>query len=257
MAYTTSELAALSGVTARTLRYYDRIGLLTLPLAANGYRQYGQAEVDRLQLILTYRALGFALAEIQALLPQPPAKQAAMLGEQRKRLLAERRQVDRQLQALDVTLANQKGGSEMADLEKFEALKRQRLQENDAAFGQEVEARYGKAAKAAADARYAGLTEAQYQAMTEAEGQLKAALLQYLAAPVLPSAASKQAYTAHRTWLLATTPNLTGQMHRALAAMYTDDPRFTAYYTKLTGDARAAAALRQIIEHYTREAEAN
>lgn len=257
MAYTTSELAALSGVTARTLRYYDRIGLLTPPLAANGYRQYGQAEVDRLQLILTYRALGFALAEIQALLPQPPAKQAAMLSEQRKRLLAERRRVDRQLQALDVTLANQKGGVAMADPEKFEALKRQRLQENDAAYGQEVETRYGKAAKATADARYAGLTETQYQAMTEAEGQLRAALLRYLAAPVLPSAAAKQAYAAHRTWLLATTPNLTGEMHRTLAAMYTDDPRFAAYYTKLTGDARAAGALRQIIEHYTREAEAN
>lgn len=60
--YSTSELAAPSGVTARTLRYYDHIGLLTPPLAANGYRQYGQAEVDRLQMILTYRALAAALA---------------------------------------------------------------------------------------------------------------------------------------------------------------------------------------------------
>lgn len=79
--------------------------------------------------------------------------------------------------------------------------------------------RYGKAAKAAADARYAGLTAAQ------------------------------QAFEAHRTWLLATTPKLTAQMHRALAAMYTDDPRFAAYYTKLTGDAHAAV-LREIIEFY-------
>lgn len=251
--YTTSELAALSGVTARTLRYYDHIGLLTPPLAANGYRQYGQTEVDRLQLILTYRALGFPLTEIQTLLTQPQVKQAAMLVQQRQRLLAERRQVDRRLQALDATLANQKGGAEMSDPEKFEALKQERLRKNDEAFGQEVEARYGKAAKAAADARYAGLTATQYQAMTAAEVQLKATLLQYLEAPVLPSAAAKQAFDAHRTWLLATTPKLTGVMHRALAAMYTDDPRFTAYYTKLTGDQQAAAALREIIEFYTQQ----
>lgn len=249
--YTTSELAALSGVTARTLRYYDQIGLLTPPLADNGYRQYGQAQVDRLQLILTYRALGFSLAELQTLLTQPAPKQVAMLRAQREKLLAARHQVDQQLQALDVTLANQKGGSAMSDPEKFAALKQQRLKDNDQRFGPEVKARYGQAAKAAADARYAGLTAAQYQTMTQAEDQLKAALRRYLSAPVLPSAEALQAFDAHRTWLLVTTPELTPEWHRALAAMYTDDPRFAAYYTQLTGDAQAAWALRSIIEHYT------
>src|SRR5699024_3817205 len=57
--YTVSELAKLSGVSGRTLRYYDEIGLLK-PAQINdsGYRIYGEHEVDLLQQILFYRELG-------------------------------------------------------------------------------------------------------------------------------------------------------------------------------------------------------
>ena len=53
MEYTIRELADLSGVTTRTLRWYDQIGLLKPGrVAENGYRYYGPAQVDRLQDIL-------------------------------------------------------------------------------------------------------------------------------------------------------------------------------------------------------------
>ena len=59
MEYTIQKLAELAGVTTRTLRWYHRIGLLTPSrIGENGYRYYGGAEVDRLQQILFYRALG-------------------------------------------------------------------------------------------------------------------------------------------------------------------------------------------------------
>lgn len=251
--YSTQQLATLSGVSARTLRYYDQIGLLTPPLAANGYRQYGPAEVDRLQLILTYRALGFALADIRTLLDQPPAQRVQALAQQREKLLANRRLVDQQLAQLEVTLTNQKGASNMPDTEKFAAFKQAQIKANDEAYGNEVTAKYGNAAKAAADARFAGLSEAQYNAMTVAETQLKTALLAYLTAPALPGADAAAAYHAHREWLLATTPQLTPVMHRGLAAMYVADPRFTAYYTKLTGSKQAAAALQAIVDYYAIE----
>ena len=57
MEYTVNELAQLSGVSGRTLRYYDSIDLLKpARIARNGYRIYGQEQVDRLQQILFYRA---------------------------------------------------------------------------------------------------------------------------------------------------------------------------------------------------------
>ena len=55
MEYSIQELSRLSGVTTRTLRWYDQIGLLKPSrVAESDYRYYGEAEVDRLQDILYY-----------------------------------------------------------------------------------------------------------------------------------------------------------------------------------------------------------
>lgn len=60
-----SELAAELGLNPRTVRYYERIGLLTAPArTASGYRRYGPAERDRLRFILKAKAVGLALDEI-------------------------------------------------------------------------------------------------------------------------------------------------------------------------------------------------
>lgn len=72
MEYSIQELSRLSGVTIRTLRWYDQIGLLKPSrVAESGYRYYGGAEVDRLQDILYYRALGVELARIKECLDDP------------------------------------------------------------------------------------------------------------------------------------------------------------------------------------------
>ncbi len=69
MSYTIRQLAALSGVSTRTLRYYDEIGLLK-PAFVNdaGYRFYDAPQVDRLQQILFYRQRGFELKAIRRLM---------------------------------------------------------------------------------------------------------------------------------------------------------------------------------------------
>ena len=57
--YTVKELAQKTGLTPRTLRYYDAIGLLHPARATgNDYRLYGPQEIDRLEQILLYRAMG-------------------------------------------------------------------------------------------------------------------------------------------------------------------------------------------------------
>ena len=53
MEYTVQRLADLAGVSSRTIRYYDEIGLLKpARINSSGYRLYGEKEVDRLQQIL-------------------------------------------------------------------------------------------------------------------------------------------------------------------------------------------------------------
>ena len=72
MEYTIKELSTISGISTRTLRYYDQIGLLVPPrLSSSGYRIYGENEIAVLQQILFYRELGVRLGEIKKLLDSP------------------------------------------------------------------------------------------------------------------------------------------------------------------------------------------
>ena len=72
MEYSVNALTKLSGVSARTLRYYDEIGLLEpARIAQSGYRMYGPQQVDKLQQILFYRELGFSLKDIKNLMDDP------------------------------------------------------------------------------------------------------------------------------------------------------------------------------------------
>ncbi|NLM77563.1 MAG: MerR family transcriptional regulator, partial [Ruminococcaceae bacterium] len=69
MEYTINKMARLAGISTRTLRYYDEIGLLTPTRNhKNGYRLYGRNEVDKLQQILFFRELDVPLEEIGKML---------------------------------------------------------------------------------------------------------------------------------------------------------------------------------------------
>ena len=91
MEYTVQKL----GISTRALRYYDEIGILKpARINSSGYRIYGQAEVDRLQQILFYRALGFGLEQIKEIMTAPSFNRAKALKEHRKKLLDKRKQLD-------------------------------------------------------------------------------------------------------------------------------------------------------------------
>lgn len=63
------ELAQQTGVPAKTIRYYEAIGLMPLPQrAANNYRQYTTADAERLRFIASARSLGFSLDDVAAIL---------------------------------------------------------------------------------------------------------------------------------------------------------------------------------------------
>jgi DNA-binding transcriptional MerR regulator len=94
--YRTGEFARKASVSERTLRYYDRLGLLS-PSAYSeaGYRLYSDADFPRLQQILGLKYLGFSLEEIRRCLNSSPrrfkdalAVQKAMLEERKKHLEA-------------------------------------------------------------------------------------------------------------------------------------------------------------------------
>ena len=144
MEYSIQALSRLSGVTTRTLRWYDRIGLLKPSrVADSGYRYYGPAEVDRLQDILYYRALGVELARIRECLDDPAFDRLTVLRDHLAKLSAERQRLDGIIRSLTETIAAEERNEVMSDEAKFAAFKRRAVEENEQTYGQEARARYG------------------------------------------------------------------------------------------------------------------
>jgi MerR family transcriptional regulator, thiopeptide resistance regulator len=110
MAYAVKELAKLSGVTVRTLHFYDEVGLLKPAYyGANGYRFYEERQLLQLQQILFFRELGFELKHIQRILGRSDFDQAAALKAHRKVLVKNLGRTQELIKTIDKTLAHMKG----------------------------------------------------------------------------------------------------------------------------------------------------
>lgn len=108
---TVAQVAAVTGVTARTLHHYDRLGLL-VPSGRSeaGYRLYAPADLARLREVLVWRRLGLPLAEIGRLLDDPQADRGEVLRHQRA-LVAQQLVELRQLAAaLDLAIDGDRAG---------------------------------------------------------------------------------------------------------------------------------------------------
>jgi DNA-binding transcriptional MerR regulator len=117
---TVKQLAAISGVTVRTLHHYDEIGLLRpASVGANGYRYYGRKELLRLQRILFHRELGVPLSEIAELIDLEGDNQIGVLQQHREKLEAERERYRVLIETIDRTIADLKGERLMADAELY------------------------------------------------------------------------------------------------------------------------------------------
>ncbi len=98
-----NEFAKLTGVSVRTLHYYDEIGLLKPAYAneQNGYRFYDENSLSRMQEILFYRELDFELKSISEILSSPDYDKKKALAEQRKLLVLKKERLERIIDALD------------------------------------------------------------------------------------------------------------------------------------------------------------
>ena len=250
MEYSIRELSRLSGVSTRTLRWYDQIGLLKPGrVAESGYRYYSPAQVDRLQDILFYRALGVELARIKACLDDPSFQRLAALREHLAALQTRRARLEALIRSVEETIDCEERRQTMNDERKFAAFKEKLVAENEAAHGKEARAAYGDGAVDAANARLAGMTREQYDAWNALEAELRRRLEAAVAAGLSPDGEEGRALCGlHHRWLEATVPDLTAQKHKGIARLYTLDERFTAYYDRaLPG---CAAFLQAAVERW-------
>lgn len=102
--YRTGQFARRASVTIRTLRYYDRVGLLQpRKHTESGYRLYSDEDLIRLQQILGLKYLGFSLGEIRACLSAGPQRFVEVLAQQRAMLEEKRKQLDAVLRTIEQT----------------------------------------------------------------------------------------------------------------------------------------------------------
>jgi DNA-binding transcriptional MerR regulator len=99
--YRIHEFAGYLGVTAKALRHYERLGLLTPRRTAAGYRLYSDNDRTRLDQIVALKFLGISLREIRALLNRPEPALAEALRRQRARLQEKRQLLERAIRAAE------------------------------------------------------------------------------------------------------------------------------------------------------------
>ena len=112
MKMSVKEFAALCGVSARTLRYYDEIGLLK-PAAVDkysGYRFYDGNSLVRMQEILFYRELDFSLKSISDILSSPDYDRRKAMEEQKRLLTLKKQRLERLIEALETAETSEQGG---------------------------------------------------------------------------------------------------------------------------------------------------
>ena len=234
MEYSIKELSELAGVSARTLRYYDEIGLLK-PSRVNeaGYRYYGEREVESLQQILFYRERGFELKTIQKIIYDENFDMLNAMEEHLQALEKQKADTEALILTVQKTIQSIKGECVMSDKEKFQALKEKTVRENEEMYGTEVREKYGDDQVDVSNQKMLNMTETQWERF---QGLEKAILMRLEEAVEhrmeAENEALKEIVELHKEWLCMTWKQYSAEAHKGVAMMYVADERFTKYYDR-------------------------
>lgn len=217
--WTTDQVARLTGVSSRTLRHYDHVGLLRpAGTGPGGRRRYGRAELHRLQHVLVLRELGLGLGEIADVLDD--GDEVAALRRHHARLLAEAGRLHRLADAVARSIDERQGGPVMSVEEMFAAFR-------DDPNGAEARDRWGPQVAAVQEevATWDRDTAGEVHAGMERVHRRLAELM--AAGEPVDAPAVADAVAAHHAWVSRFwTPGR--EAYVGLGALYADDPRFTA-----------------------------
>jgi DNA-binding transcriptional MerR regulator len=234
MEYTINKLSKMSGVSTRTLRYYDEINLLKpLRVAESKYRIYGQEQVDTLQQILFYREFDFSLEDIKVMLSASDFDRGRAFTEHLSMLQNKRARLDTLILNVTKSITAMKGEITMSNQEKFEGFKQALIDENEQKYGEEIREKYGDAVVDESNANLKGLTQEQYDESERLLAEFEITLKAAFATGDPAGESAQQACDLHKQWLMVFYPKYSKEYHLGLAEMYVADERFKANYEKL------------------------
>jgi MerR family transcriptional regulator, thiopeptide resistance regulator len=225
---TVSEVAALAGVTVRTLHHYDEVGLV-VPSGRTeaGYRLYAPADLERLQLVLFYRELGFALHDIEQLLDRPELDRGEALRAQRDLLVTRVQRLNHMVAAVDQAIAAYERGETMTDEAMFEVFGAQQRE-----LQAEAEQRWGDTE--AYRVSHQRTREYSREDWEELKAESEAIMVRiadvYRSGAPADGVAAMDAVEAHRLQITERFYDCSHEMQVQLGESYVQDPRFAATY---------------------------
>ncbi len=228
-AHIVGELARLAGVSVRTLHHYDEVGLLRPSgRSAAGYRVYGDDDLARLQHILGYRELGFALDAIAGILDDPELDPVDHLRRQHALVMDRIGRLQQQLAAIEKTLEARQMGIQLNPEEMFEVFGEFDPAEHEA----ETQERWGDTdAYRESRRRTSSYSKTDWLRIKAESEEVVARLLRAMQEGLAPtSTEAMDAAEAHRASISRWFYECDYAIHRGLADMYVADPRFTAHY---------------------------
>ncbi|WP_233218811.1 MerR family transcriptional regulator [Deinococcus arcticus] len=222
--WTVGEVSQLTRLSVRTLHHYDEIGLLRPSERSEGnYRLYTPGDLVRLRAALTYRQLGFGLAEVARLLDAPPPEQRRALETQLLLLRESQRKTQATIDAVQAMLSTQGEPMNNEDVRAvFDGFDPEQ-------YEAEVQERWGETdAYRQSKARTSRYTRADWEAVKAEMQGIGEAYIALMDAGVAPQSPQAQAVAArHRAHIHARYYDAPPAMMRGLAQMWVGDERFT------------------------------
>ena len=250
MEYTIKAISQLAGVSTRTLRYYDEIGILKpARINSSGYRIYGEKEIDILQQILFYRELDFNLDSIKEIIQSPNFDEINALKQHYNELLAKRQRIDTLIYNVEKTIFNKERRLKMRDEEKFQGFKKKLIEDNEKKYGEVVREEYGEEAVKRSNEQFMNMTKQQYNELNELGNKVLETLKEAYKTGNPAGELGQKTADLHRKWITLCWGDYSPEAHANLTQMYVDDERFRSYYDK--EQPGSAEFLRDAVKIYT------
>ncbi len=229
MNYTINKLARLSGVSVRTLRFYDEIGLLKPAyVAENRYRYYQEAQLLRLQQILFFRELGFELKQIQDILEQSDFNRIHVLRSHKKVLHNEIQKMKKLLCTIDRTINHLQGNYKMTEKEIFYGFSKEKQAEYEQYLVQRLGANRPEFAECARNVK--NWTKEDWLKHQTTGEELNKAFVEALEKGLKPDSVEVQMLVRKHFELIKLFWTPTQETYRDLGQLYLEHPDFRVYY---------------------------
>lgn len=226
------EVTKLTGLTSKTLRHWESVGLLRAKRDANDYRLYEPKDLTKIFYIISLRQLDLPLSKIAEILMADSDEESA-LKNHLERLKNKKMELERIIKNLTKKLEN--GDYKMSEKD-FALFKREKIAENEAEYGAEIRTKYGIEVIEKSNQKFMNQSPESLKRASETHEKIVHMLED--AYEQQDELLALEAVKIHQAWLEHFWPEgtLSAEAHISLGRMYCDDERFRENYNQKFDD---------------------